>query len=884
MKRATLGILVIIASLVIGCGPGGGSSDNDSDASNPNPITDSDSTDSDATSDSVEVKEYEVTTTENVVRFNDDEIQVLSFTTINNDGSTTGEIDTNTRFEYSAKIVDNVTLEDSIGKPLLDGNNFLGIVESVQQEGDRFKIVTKPANRIKDIFSMIKVDFDYNPTTNEINSILSKHTQNSLEKNTDTILEGTKQIFENNIGYYLKSSKLIDNQYNVSNFGSNPVPKDPDSIIRISMPENHVVGFTVVEIDGEGGIAQVIPFEMMDYSDPDGVIEFNASSSIEIGLNVKFNGTIDTKNKEANNFNLTLSNYYKANLDITINVDAIYQRELTIKLLEKPIVAPIPIGNGFYFNIEFMPVIVIDSQGEIEASLQVKAAYERNGSSTIAFDFSAPEGDKISTTTDTTKDKSERSYSIVFSGTAAGNLTFSPSIEISPELTFTKIIDVIEIGYLRGGLDINNRITGTANLESYNGLTETEGINGNFELYILATPFINYLVELETFDYDIYEMEEEKTLWRSSSPFVILHYTHNSNSAPTVDAGDDQSVIVGSTVTLDGTGSDDPEGDNRYYNWLITNKPTGSTASLLNSNSEHPTFIADKSGTYIVQLIVNDGELYSEPDYVNILVSEQSAPTKTIVSLSINGGSSIDEGSSSSFSATATYSDGTTQQVSPNWTDNCANGNIVSGTLSADYLSSDESCSLTATYGGKTATKSITIENVISTYKKYPDHDATVWSSYPKKEFGTGDRLDITNWTDGTKYLAYLHFNTCSIPTNATIYSASLNLRISSKTGNPLVRIRRVKGDNWDEGTINYDNSPTDYYSSPAWEGNPPSPTNWWMISVKNYIEYWISNCDYNLGFRMDIYNSGEWAVSIYAKDLTTSNYKPYLYVTYSID
>jgi hypothetical protein len=80
------------------------------------------------------------------------------------------------------------------------------------------------------------------------------------------------------------------------------------------------------------------------------------------------------------------------------------------------------------------------------------------------------------------------------------------------------------------------------------------------------------------------------------------------NVAPIADAGEDQSVVVGSTVTLDGTGSYDPEGRRLTYEWTIYRKPSGSTAVIPKSTmgSPRPSFVADKSGTYYVNLTVYD--------------------------------------------------------------------------------------------------------------------------------------------------------------------------------------------------------------------------------------------------------------------------------------
>ena len=95
------------------------------------------------------------------------------------------------------------------------------------------------------------------------------------------------------------------------------------------------------------------------------------------------------------------------------------------------------------------------------------------------------------------------------------------------------------------------------------------------------------------------------------------------NEEPVAVAGPDQTVTVGSTVVLDGTGSYDPNGDPLTFAWEMTVAPAGSIAALSDPLSPAPRFTADIAGTYEIQLVVDDGEFASTPDTVR--VSAQSA-------------------------------------------------------------------------------------------------------------------------------------------------------------------------------------------------------------------------------------------------------------------
>lgn len=92
----------------------------------------------------------------------------------------------------------------------------------------------------------------------------------------------------------------------------------------------------------------------------------------------------------------------------------------------------------------------------------------------------------------------------------------------------------------------------------------------------------------------------------------------NGNRPPVADAGANRTVMVGVEVTLDGSGSTDPDGDSLSFAWSFVSRPDGSSASLSNVDTENPTFTPDVAGEYIVGLVVTDGTLESDPATVII--------------------------------------------------------------------------------------------------------------------------------------------------------------------------------------------------------------------------------------------------------------------------
>jgi len=109
----------------------------------------------------------------------------------------------------------------------------------------------------------------------------------------------------------------------------------------------------------------------------------------------------------------------------------------------------------------------------------------------------------------------------------------------------------------------------------------------------------------------------------SSTSSVTVSTT---NTKPVANAGPNQTVNIGSTVVLNGSGSSDVDGNPLTYAWTLTSKPTGSSAVLSGANTVSPTFVADRRGSYTVQLIVNDGTVDSNASTVTITVQGNTAP------------------------------------------------------------------------------------------------------------------------------------------------------------------------------------------------------------------------------------------------------------------
>jgi YVTN family beta-propeller protein len=111
-----------------------------------------------------------------------------------------------------------------------------------------------------------------------------------------------------------------------------------------------------------------------------------------------------------------------------------------------------------------------------------------------------------------------------------------------------------------------------------------------------------------------------------TSTDTIDVFVENVNHQPTADVGLDQTVDEGTSVAMDGSASSDPDNDPLTFVWTQIGGST--VVTLSDPAAASPTFTAPSGAdTLRFQLIVNDGELSSDPDVLIITVLASNDPS-----------------------------------------------------------------------------------------------------------------------------------------------------------------------------------------------------------------------------------------------------------------
>ena len=180
-----------------------------------------------------------------------------------------------------------------------------------------------------------------------------------------------------------------------------------------------------------------------------------------------------------------------------------------------------------------------------------------------------------------------------------------------------------------------------------------------------------------------------------------------TNTPPSINAGPDQTVQEGSTVTLNGTTSDQ-DGDQLTYSW---SHDSALDISLANADSLSPAFTAPQvsaNTTVTFTLTVSDGTNDGVTDQVEITVTNNNPPT-------VNAGAdqAVDEGDTVTLTGTAT--DDGDDPLTYRWTHDSSlaitmtNDTSLSTTFTVPAATADTTVTFTLTADDGTDTHSDTV-------------------------------------------------------------------------------------------------------------------------------------------------------------------------------
>lgn len=123
----------------------------------------------------------------------------------------------------------------------------------------------------------------------------------------------------------------------------------------------------------------------------------------------------------------------------------------------------------------------------------------------------------------------------------------------------------------------------------------------------------------------VFELTVSDTAQEKASDQIVITVSPAENQAPTANAGADQTVTEGATVTVNGTGTDS-DGSIASYRWQ---QLSGPSVALANSAAASTTFTApsvDSDSSLTLQLTVTDNLGQSASDTVTITVRNSTPP------------------------------------------------------------------------------------------------------------------------------------------------------------------------------------------------------------------------------------------------------------------
>jgi hypothetical protein len=154
------------------------------------------------------------------------------------------------------------------------------------------------------------------------------------------------------------------------------------------------------------------------------------------------------------------------------------------------------------------------------------------------------------------------------------------------------------------------QIVGTDSTHSY---TLTTNANGEATLTVYSPEVYDIAVSKTGYSGDHDDDWSATNNGQKTKTFTLT----SQNKPPVANAGPDKYALIGQAVTLDASGSNDPDGDALTYKW-VDSLGTSITGEV------RPTVTFDVAGTHTITLTVSDGKTNVTDDVIVTIESPQN--------------------------------------------------------------------------------------------------------------------------------------------------------------------------------------------------------------------------------------------------------------------
>jgi hypothetical protein len=167
----------------------------------------------------------------------------------------------------------------------------------------------------------------------------------------------------------------------------------------------------------------------------------------------------------------------------------------------------------------------------------------------------------------------------------------------------------------------------------------------------------------------------------------------------------------------------------------------------------------------------------------------------------------------------------------------------------------------------------------------YADADASTKSWQPDTNFGSATELQLHYSAIDNPIGAFtlIHFDVSSIPAEAVVDSASMQLYLTSSYGATAVWVGIYEVyEAWNEATVTWNTRPSTYNGGLVLGVTIDDVAGWKSWSVTNWVNYWRTNPNYGIELRGPI--TGD--PSYFERNFTSSEssqFQPYISVTYHV-